>query len=111
MGLALALATAFFFVEGLKNLIGKPRPDLLSRCDLDPATIQQYAVGGEGSQLHLKNLLVSYTACRQPDRSKLDAGFVSFPSGHASCTQCNLFHSNSCQLTMSPQSHGQECHI
>lgn len=86
MGLGLGLATTFFFVEALKNLIGKPRPDLLSRCNLDPATVRQYVVGGEGSQLHLMDLLVSYTACRQPDRSKLDAGFVSFPSGHASCT-------------------------
>ena len=86
MGLGLGLATTFLFVEGLKNLIGKPRPDLLSRCDLDLATVQQYAVGGEGSQLNLRDLLVSYTACRQPDRSKLDAGFLSFPSGHASCT-------------------------
>ena len=110
MGLGLGLATTFFFVEGLKNLIGKPRPDLLSRCDLDPATVQQYAVGGESIQLHLENLLVSYTACRQPDRSKLDAGFVSFPSGHASCTHCKLFESVSSQLTMSSQTHGQECH-
>ena len=76
MGLGLGLATTFLFVEGLKNWIGKPRPDLLSRCDLDPTTVQQQVIG----------VLVSYTACRQPDRSKLDAGFVSFPSGHASCT-------------------------
>ena len=105
LGLALGLATTFFFVEGLKNLIGKPRPDLLSRCDLDPATVQQYAVGGEGSQLPLWNLLVSYTACRQPDRHKLDAGFVSFPSGHASCTHCNLLDPHASQLTIFPQSH------
>ncbi len=84
MGLALGLATTLFFTEGLKTLIGKPRPDLLSRCDLDPATVQQYALGGEGSQLPLWNLLVSYTACRQPDSSKLNDGFASFPSGHAS---------------------------
>lgn len=111
MGLALGLATTFLFVEGLKNLIGKPRPDLLSRCDLDPAAVPQSAVGGEGNQLPLWNLLVSYTACRQPDRSKLDDGFVSFPSGHASRTHCNLFHSKSSQLTISPQSHLQECRI
>ena len=85
MGLGLCLATTFFFVEGLKNLFGKPRPDLLSRCDLDPATVQQYAVGGAGGQLPLWNLLVSYTACRQADISKLNDGFQSFPSGHASC--------------------------
>lgn len=85
MGLALGLAITFFFTSGLKSLIGKPRPDLLSRCNLDPATIQQYALGGEGTQLPLWNLLVSSTACRQPDTSKLNDGFAAFPSGHASC--------------------------
>ena len=85
MGLGLGLATTFFFTEGLKNVIGRPRPDLLSRCNLDPATVQQYALGGEGSQLPLWNLLVSSTACRQPDTSKLNDGFASFPSGHSSC--------------------------
>ena len=85
MGLALALATTFFFTEGLKNVIGRQRPDLLSRCNLDPATVRQYALGGEGSQLPLWNLLVSSTACRQPDTSKLNDGFQSFPSGHSSC--------------------------
>ena len=85
MGLALGLATTFFFTAALKNLIGKPRPDLLSRCNLDPATVQQYALGGLGTQLPLWNLLISSTACRQPDTSKLDDGFNSFPSGHSSC--------------------------
>ena len=85
MGLGLGLATTFMFTEGLKNLIGRPRPDLLSRCNLDPATVQQYALGGEGSQLPLWNLLISSTACRQPDASKLNDGFASFPSGHSSC--------------------------
>ena len=85
MGLGLGLATTFFFTAALKNLIGKPRPDLLSRCNLDPATVQQYALGGLGSQLPLWNLLISSTACRQPDTSKLNDGFNSFPSGHSSC--------------------------
>ena len=85
MGFALGLATTFFFTEGMKNLYGKPRPDLLSRCNLDPAAVQQYALGGEGGQLPLWNLLISSTACRQPDSAKLDDGFQSFPSGHSSC--------------------------
>lgn len=89
MGLALALATTFFFTEGLKNLIGRPRPDLLSRCNVDPATVRLYALGGEGSQLPLWNLLISSTACRQPSASKLNDGFASFPSGHSSCESDN----------------------
>ena len=83
MGLGLGLALTYFFTEGLKDLIGKPRPDLLSRCNLDPATVQQYALGGYGGKLPLWNALVSYTACNQPDVSKLNDGFASFPSGHA----------------------------
>ena len=85
MGLALGLATTLFLTEGLKDVIGKPRPDLLARCNLDPATVQQYALGGEGSQFPLWNLLVSSTACRQPSTSMLNDGFASFPSGHSSC--------------------------
>ena len=85
LGLGLGLAITFFFTEGLKNLIGKPRPDLLSRCDLDPATVEQYVLGGEGVQLPLWNVLISSTACRQPIRSRLNDGFASFPSGHSSC--------------------------
>lgn len=88
MGFALGLATTFMFTEGMKNLYGKPRPDLLSRCNLDPATVQQYALGGEGGQLPLWNLLISSTACRQPDNAKLNDGFQSFPSGHSSCEFC-----------------------
>ena len=96
LGLALGLATTFFFTEGLKDLIGKPRPDLLSRCDLDPAVVQQHALGGEGAQLPLWNLLVSSTACRQSKESKLNDGFASFPSGHASCKSSSWLHTHSC---------------
>ena len=86
MGLGLGLATTFFFTEGLKNLIGMPRPDLLARCNLDPAAVQGFALGGgEGGKLPLWNLLVSSEACRQADAAMLDDGFASFPSGHSSC--------------------------
>lgn len=85
MGLALALATTFMATEGMKNLFGKPRPDLLSRCDLDPGTLGQYVLGGLGRGLPEYNVLVSATACRQLDMDKLMDGFKSFPSGHASC--------------------------
>ena len=91
LGLALGLAITFFFTEGLKNLIGKPRPDLLSRCDLDPAMVEQFALGGDGGQLPLWNLLVSSTACRQTSTSRLNDGFASFPSGHSSCEQAVQF--------------------
>lgn len=92
MGLALALATAFIFTEGMKTVIGKPRPDLLARCDLDPAVINNYALGGLGGELPLWNLLVSVTSCRQTDKSKLDDGFQSFPSGHSSFSWAGMVY-------------------
>lgn len=92
MGLALGLALTFLFTEGIKVLIGRPRPDLLSRCDLDPAKVSQFALGGYGSRLPQFNLLVSYTACRQTDQSKLDDGFQSFPSGHSSFSWAGMFY-------------------
>lgn len=85
LGLALSLASVFFFTEGMKNLYGKPRPDLLSRCDPDLAGQTSHALGGFGSTVSNGILLVSSTICRQTDRSILDDGFSSFPSGHSSC--------------------------
>lgn len=84
LGLALALASAFFFTEGMKNLYGKPRPDLLHRCDPDLGAQNTHILGGYES-VNNAILLVSSTICRQTDKSKLDDGFASFPSGHSSC--------------------------
>lgn len=86
MGLAMALATTFMFSEGIKSLFGKPKPDLLARCQLDPATVERFTVGqGFGSALPEWNVLVSWTACTQTDEGILANGFRSFPSGHAAC--------------------------
>ena len=92
LGLALGLATTFLATEGIKTLIGRPRPDLLARCDLDPALVQQYALGGYGTQLPQFNILVSWTACRQPDLSRLNDGFQSFPSGHSSFSWSGMLY-------------------
>ena len=81
LGLGLALATTFLFTEGLKDIMGKPRPDLLARCNLDPDLVQSSVVGGGIDQ----GILVSWTACQQPDTGLLADGFQSFPSGHSSC--------------------------
>ena len=90
LGLALALASAFFFTDAMKSLFGKPRPDLLSRCDPDLANIQRYVVGGFGSRVAGGIELVSWKICRQSDLSILNDGFVSFPSGHSSCKCCHV---------------------
>lgn len=39
LGLFLAQGTAFVITGSLKNLIGKPRPDLLHRCNLANGTV------------------------------------------------------------------------
>ncbi|KAJ5949775.1 hypothetical protein N7454_001359 [Penicillium verhagenii] len=46
MGLAVALAGVWMSTQGLKVLIGKPRPDLLARCNPRLDDITTYAVGG-----------------------------------------------------------------
>lgn len=93
MGLALAVASAFLITDGMKALFGKPRPDLLSRCNPDLANIQKYAVGGYGDAITEGILLVSWHICRQTDMSKLNDGFYSFPSGHSSSEPSHQFHS------------------
>ena len=86
MGLALALASAFMITQGMKNLFGKPRPDLLSRCqpDLDASSIANHTLGGFGDPVLSGGVLVAWQICQQSDRAMLDDGFQSFPSGHAS---------------------------
>lgn len=94
MGLGLSLATAFLITEGMKNLFGKPRPDLISRCNPDLSRIQEFTVGGYGQPLSDRWVLVSYGICQQTDMNKLDDGFKSFPSGHASCKRCQQLRSH-----------------
>ena len=85
MGLGFSLAIAFFITDGTKNLVGKPRPDLLARCNPDISRLLSSTVGGVGNQVDEGINLVSWTICRNPG-SILDDGFRSFPSGHSSCT-------------------------
>lgn len=87
MGLALSLATAFLVTQGMKNLFGKPRPDLLSRCqpDLSRGAIAKAAVNPVGEIFNENWVLVTSAICTQTDADLLKDGFKSFPSGHASC--------------------------
>ena len=84
LGLALSQATALLITQGLKNIIGKPRPDLLSRCDPDIGNIAAHTVASYASGLGPEWVLVDQTICRQTNRSFLNDGFRSFPSGHSS---------------------------
>ncbi|KAI9716459.1 MAG: hypothetical protein M1812_005354 [Candelaria pacifica] len=81
MGLGLSLAAAMLLTDGMKNLFGKPRPDMLSRCQPDVANLQDYVVSG----YEIGNgFLVSAAICQNTDTGTLNDGFRSFPSGHAS---------------------------
>ena len=85
MGLALAIASAFLITQGMKLLFGKPRPDLLSRCQPDLNRLNDFVVGGLGARVREGTNLVSWHICQQKDAGILSDGFMSFPSGHSSC--------------------------
>lgn len=91
LGLGLAVASAFLITQGMKNLFGKPRPDLLSRCMPNLADKEKYIIGGikEVSEVFL---VYSADICTQPDKHKLDDGFRSFPSGHSSFSSSGLIY-------------------
>ncbi|PBP27359.1 PAP2 superfamily protein [Diplocarpon rosae] len=93
LGLALSSASAFLITNGLKNLIGKPRPDLISRCqpDIDNISDYSYSVFATGTVFESFNV-VSAEICTQTDHSLLDDGFRSFPSGHSSFAAGGLIY-------------------
>ncbi|PGH15034.1 hypothetical protein AJ79_02716 [Helicocarpus griseus UAMH5409] len=70
LGLLVTLALTSFLTDIIKNAVGRPRPDFLSRCS--PA---------KGTPEHT---LVSIEACGAPDSHILHEGWRSFPSGHSS---------------------------
>ena len=91
LGLLLSLVSAWFFTNGMKNMFGKPRPDLLSRCQPDVENAAKYVVGGVSAELPLFQLY-SADICQQTDRHKLDDGFRSYPSGHSSSAAAGLIY-------------------
>lgn len=91
LGLALSLISAWFITNGMKNLFGKPRPDLLSRCQPDIANVANYVVGGIAN-ISSSGQLVSAAICTNPDKNVLDDGFRSYPSGHSSSSAAGLIY-------------------
>jgi diacylglycerol diphosphate phosphatase/phosphatidate phosphatase len=59
-----------FHTQVIKNAVGRPRPDLLSRC--------QPALGTPEHEL------ITHTSCTNPNHHVLHDGWRSFPSGHSS---------------------------
>jgi len=65
-----SIVLTLFITDCIKNAVGRPRPDLISRCK--PAT---------GTP---DNVLVSFDVCTETDHHTLHDGWRSFPSGHSS---------------------------
>ncbi|KAI5780393.1 phosphatidic acid phosphatase type 2/haloperoxidase [Geopyxis carbonaria] len=99
LGLGLSIATAMLVTDGLKNLCGRPRPDLLARCSVDSTLLNSYTIGPRS--------LVTWDVCRTKqiagnkalgsddgalNEGDLRDGFRSFPSGHASMSFAGLLY-------------------
>ena len=73
IGLCASLAGTLFVTSGLKDMVGKPRPNLLARCDADLSRIAGFVVGGYGTDIDSEaSSLVTSGICRQPDKRFLD---------------------------------------
>ncbi|OJD11178.1 hypothetical protein AJ78_08001 [Emergomyces pasteurianus Ep9510] len=70
LGLIVTLALTSFLTDIIKNAVGRPRPDLVSRCNPE-----------KGTPAHK---LVTIDACAAPESHRLHEGWRSFPSGHSS---------------------------
>jgi membrane-associated phospholipid phosphatase len=91
LGLATSLAAAWFITNGLKNLLGKPRPNMLGRCQPDLDNIAAHVVGGVLTATS-DGRLVTSSICMNPDKSIVDEGFRSFPSGHSTISSAGLVY-------------------
>ncbi|PQE29619.1 pap2 domain protein [Rutstroemia sp. NJR-2017a BBW] len=70
LGFFIGLILTSFITDVIKNAVGRPRPDLISRCKPVPGTPD--------------NKLVTIDVCTETDPHTLQDGWRSFPSGHSS---------------------------
>ena len=70
LGLGISVILSSFITDVIKNAIGRPRPDLLSRCKARDGTPE--------------HILVTVDVCTETDPHRLHDGWRSFPSGHSS---------------------------
>ncbi|KAH7026546.1 PAP2 superfamily-domain-containing protein [Microdochium trichocladiopsis] len=93
LGLALSLICAWIITQGMKNLFGKPRPDLLVRCQADIANWADHLAGYNNPPTDgYHGQLVKATICTNSDKHILDDGFRSYPSGHSSSAAAGLIY-------------------
>lgn len=93
LGLCSGLAITLFVTSGLKDMVGKPRPNLLARCQADLSNVSQYIIGGFGDSLNSEaESLVTSAICKQANKRLLDDSFAAFPSGHSSFSSAGLVY-------------------
>ncbi|KAJ4358556.1 uncharacterized protein N0V89_003140 [Didymosphaeria variabile] len=86
LGLMLSVGAAFTITGALKNAIGKPRPDIVDRCQLKDEVLKRFAE--DKSRI----ILATVADCMQKDNYILQDGFKSFPSAHSSVSFGGLFY-------------------
>lgn len=82
LGIFLAMGLNNTATNVLKNAVGRPRPDFLSRCK--PRATEN------PSPVRLSD----YRVCQQTDLGFLHEGMRPFPSGHASLAFCGLMYTS-----------------
>lgn len=76
LSFSITIMLTFFLTTIIKNAVGRPRPDLLDRC--------------QPSADAKADVLVSILVCTSPHDEKLQDGWRSFPSGHSSFSFAGL---------------------
>ncbi|KAG8813838.1 hypothetical protein FRC17_001403 [Serendipita sp. 399] len=83
LGLGTSVVFAQLLTEYIKLVVGRPRPDFLSRCEPDAARVQ------EALNSTIVKLFDS-TVCKTTNSRDLKDGFRSFPSSHSSMSFAGL---------------------
>ncbi|KAF8459074.1 phosphatidic acid phosphatase type 2/haloperoxidase [Terfezia claveryi] len=92
LGLGVALAAAMLVTNGMKNLAGKHRPDLISRCAPDPKRLASGNLSVVNRYLFDVGICTSWDGVSEAGlgRDELLDGFRSWISGHASISYAGL---------------------
>lgn len=76
LSFGISIVLTAFITDIVKNAVGRPRPDLISRCQPSPDV--------------KPNVLVTVESCSAPEGFVLHDGWRSFPSGHSSSAFAGL---------------------